>query len=93
MRAAARQLWRELGVAPELSRAAMVAALVAGHYRPAAGERICALVCGAGTDGFEPVSAVVPAGTARISGRFESCGIHRLQHQGLDYGDTSEDQG
>jgi threonine dehydratase len=52
MRAAARWLWREIGVAAELSGAAAVAALLSGRYRPAAGEKICAIVCGAGTDGI-----------------------------------------
>ncbi len=52
MRMAARWLWHELGIAAELSGAAAVAALLAGHYRPAAGERVCAVVCGAGTDGL-----------------------------------------
>ena len=53
MRQAARWLWREFGVATELSGAAAVAALLAGRYRPAPGERVCAVVCGAGTDGIE----------------------------------------
>jgi threonine dehydratase len=53
MREAARWMWRELGVATELSGAAAVAALLAGGYRPAPGERICAIVCGSGTDDFE----------------------------------------
>ena len=52
MRAAARWLWRELGVATELSGAAAVAALLSGRYRPRVGEQICAVVCGAGTDGI-----------------------------------------
>jgi len=52
MRAAARWLWREIGVAAELSGAAAVAALLSGRYRAMAGERICAIVCGAGTDGI-----------------------------------------
>jgi threonine dehydratase len=52
MREAARWLWRELGVAVELSGAAAVAAVLAGGYSPAPGERICAIVCGSGTDGF-----------------------------------------
>jgi threonine dehydratase len=52
MRAAARWLWREAGVASELSGAAAVAALLSGRYRSAADERVCAIVCGAGTDGF-----------------------------------------
>lgn len=49
---AARWLWHEAGVAAELSGAAAVAALLAGHYRPMPRERVCAVVCGAGTDGF-----------------------------------------
>jgi threonine dehydratase len=52
MREAARWLWREMGIAAELSGAAAIAALLAGHYRPAPGERVCAIVCGAGTDGI-----------------------------------------
>ncbi len=52
MLTAARWLWREIGVTAELSGAAAVAALLAGHYRPTAGERVCAIVCGAGTDGI-----------------------------------------
>jgi threonine dehydratase len=52
MREAARWLWREAGIAAELSGAAAVAALLAGHYRPAPDERVCAVVCGAGTDGI-----------------------------------------
>ena len=53
MRAAARWLWHEIGVAAELSGAAAVAALLSGRYRPMVGERVCAIVCGAGTDGME----------------------------------------
>jgi threonine dehydratase len=53
MRAAARWLWFELGVAAELSGAAAIAALLSGHYRAAQDERICALVCGSGTDGLQ----------------------------------------
>ena len=52
MRAAAHWLWREVGVAAELSGAAAVAALLSGRYRPVEDERICAIVCGAGTDGI-----------------------------------------
>jgi threonine dehydratase len=51
MRDAARWLWFELGLAAELSGAAAIAALAGGAYRPAPGERVCAIVCGAGTDG------------------------------------------
>jgi hypothetical protein len=39
MREAARWLWREARIAAELSSAAAVAALLAGHYRPAPDER------------------------------------------------------
>ena len=52
MRSAAHWLWREVGVATELSGAAAVAALLSGHYQMMAGERVCAVVCGAGTDGI-----------------------------------------
>lgn len=52
MHEAARWLWFEMGVAAELSGSASVAALLGGHYRPAPGEKVCALVCGAGTDGM-----------------------------------------
>ena len=52
MREAARWLWFEFGVAAELSGSAAVAALLAGRYRVGSGERVCALVCGAGTDGI-----------------------------------------
>jgi threonine dehydratase len=53
MRAAARWLWREIGVAAELSGAAAVAALLSDRYRATAGEQVCAIVCGAGTDGLQ----------------------------------------
>jgi threonine dehydratase len=52
MHAAARWLWYEIGVAAELSGAAAVAALLSGRFRPEKDERICAIVCGAGTDGI-----------------------------------------
>jgi threonine dehydratase len=52
MRVAARWLWREHGIAAELSGAAAVAALLAGRYRPHPTERICAVVCGVGLDGI-----------------------------------------
>ena len=53
MQTAARWLWFELGVAAELSGAAVIAALQSGSYRPATNEVVCALVCGAGTDGVK----------------------------------------
>ncbi len=52
MAAAARWLWFEMGVAAELSGAATVAALLSGRYRPNPDHVLCALVCGAGTDGI-----------------------------------------
>lgn len=51
MREAARWLWLELGVAAELSGAASVAAWLSGKVRVAEGESVCALVCGAGSEG------------------------------------------
>jgi len=54
MRDAAAWLWFEHGVAAEMSGAASVAALLTGCYQPAPGERVCAVVCGAGTDGSAP---------------------------------------
>jgi len=51
---AAAWLWFEHGVAAELSGAAAVAALLTGAYRPSPGERVCAVVCGAGKDGSAP---------------------------------------
>lgn len=53
MRDAARWLWRELGVACELSSAAAVAALRTGAVVPEPDEPVCALVCSAGTDGLD----------------------------------------
>ena len=52
MRAAARWLWFELGVAAELSGAAALAALLAGRVETTADTPVTALVCGAGTDGL-----------------------------------------
>jgi len=52
MRAAAEWLWFELGLAVELSAAAAIAALQAGRYEPHDGERVCVVVCGAGSDGL-----------------------------------------
>ena len=52
MRSAARWLWFEMGIAADLGGSAAVAALLAGHIRPHPGERVCALVGGAGADGI-----------------------------------------
>ena len=51
MREASRWLWFEMGLATDLSGAASLAALRNGKVRPARGRKVCALVCGAGSDG------------------------------------------
>jgi threonine dehydratase len=50
IRAAQRRLWRELRIVAEPGGAAALAALQAGKYRPARGERVGVLVCGANCD-------------------------------------------
>ncbi len=52
MRAAARWLWFELGLAADLSGAAAIAALQMGRVKPAEGAVVCAIICGAGPDGI-----------------------------------------
>lgn len=52
MESAARQLWFEFGIGADLSGAAALAALNSGRVIIAPGSRVCALVCGAGTDGM-----------------------------------------
>ena len=52
MRAAARWLWFELGLAVELSAAAAIAALQTKRVLPPPGAQVTALICGAGTDGL-----------------------------------------
>jgi threonine dehydratase len=42
-----------MGLGIELGAGAAVAALRVGAYRPSSGEHICAIVCGAGTDGLQ----------------------------------------
>lgn len=49
---AARWLWFEFGIAADLSGAAAVAALRTGKVRTKPGERVCGLVCGAGSEGM-----------------------------------------
>jgi threonine dehydratase len=53
MRTAARLLWLEHGLAADLSGAASLALLTSGKYRPRPGEKVCALICGAGSDGLD----------------------------------------
>lgn len=48
---AAHWLWFELGLAADLSGAAAIAALRSGKLQLASGLKVCALVCGAGTEG------------------------------------------
>ena len=50
MRKAAKWLWFEMGLAADLSGAAAIAALSEGRVAVRPGERICAIVCGAGPD-------------------------------------------
>ncbi len=49
---ASRWLWREMGLAADLSGAAAMAALLTGRIKFSAGKNVCALVCGAGPDGI-----------------------------------------
>src|ERR1035437_6780934 len=51
--AAQRALWSTLRVVAEPGGAAAFAALLSGAYRPAAGERVGVLVCGANTTAGE----------------------------------------
>jgi len=55
LREAQRALWAELRIVAEPAGAAGLAALTAGAYRPAPGERVGVLVCGGNTD---PASVV-----------------------------------
>lgn len=52
MRAAAKWLWFELGIAADLSGAAAIAALQMGRVKPAPGAVVGAIICGAGPDGL-----------------------------------------
>jgi threonine dehydratase len=48
--AARRELWDSYRLVTEPGGAAAYAALASGAYRPAPGERVCVLICGANTD-------------------------------------------
>lgn len=50
IRAAVRRLWRDWRVIAEPGGAAALAAVLAGRYRPVAGERVAVVVCGANAD-------------------------------------------
>jgi threonine dehydratase len=53
MRDAARLLWLEHGLAVDLSGAASLALLTTAKFRPRPGAKVCALLCGAGSDGLD----------------------------------------
>jgi threonine dehydratase len=46
-------LWSALRIAAEPGGAAAMAALISGRYRPAPGERIGVVLCGANTDAID----------------------------------------
>jgi threonine dehydratase len=50
VRKAQRALWDDLHVVAEPAGATGLAALLSGAYRPATGERVATLICGANTD-------------------------------------------
>jgi threonine dehydratase len=50
IRAAQKQLWRDFRIMSEPGGAAALAALLSGAYRPAKGERVGVLLCGANVD-------------------------------------------
>ena len=50
IREAQKRLWLGLRAASEPGGAAALAALISGAYRPAPGERVCVLACGANVD-------------------------------------------
>lgn len=50
IRAAQQWLWREMKLAVEPAAALPLAALQTGAYRPAAGEKVCLVVCGGNVD-------------------------------------------
>jgi threonine dehydratase len=53
IRAAQRALWNALRIVAEPGGAAALAALTSGRYRPAAGEQVAVLLCGANTDAVD----------------------------------------
>lgn len=50
IRAAQRTVWNDLRLIAEPGGATAAAALLSGAYRPAAGERVCVVVCGSNAD-------------------------------------------
>jgi threonine dehydratase len=59
---AARWLWFELGIAADLSGAAGLAALKATRSTVRASDKVCALVCGSGTEAFAAPTQSPPTG-------------------------------
>lgn len=58
---AQQRLWRTARLVAEPGGATALAALTAGRYRPAAGERVAVIVCGANTDPASVVEGDPPA--------------------------------
>ncbi|USG61810.1 pyridoxal-phosphate dependent enzyme [Sneathiella marina] len=52
MQASAEWLWQNCGLGLELSAAATIAALRAGVFSPRENEKVCAIICGSGPDGY-----------------------------------------
>ncbi|MCZ8548588.1 threonine/serine dehydratase [Mesorhizobium qingshengii] len=50
---AAKSLWFEMGLAADLSGAAAIAAIAEGQVRFRSGERVCAIICGAGPEAIQ----------------------------------------
>lgn len=50
---ASQVLWREYGIAGELSGVASFAGLLSGLIKLSPGEKVCALICGVGTEGIK----------------------------------------
>jgi threonine dehydratase len=53
IRDAQHKLWSALRIVAEPGGAAALAALISGRYRPAPGERVAVLPCGANTDAVD----------------------------------------
>ena len=65
--AAQRTLWREMQIAVEPGGAAAFAALASGAYRPAVGERVGVLICGANVD-LDALAALTPVRRKSVRG-------------------------
>lgn len=58
MLSASHTIWQEFGIAAERSGSASFAGLLSGKIKVDPGEKVCALICGAGTDGFDNMNKV-----------------------------------